>query len=169
MANRERKRVERQKRKARVRQRQAELSERSEARNAAVREQLEPLAENERPTVVTIAALLSALVCVLSIAGWALWDVLRDEQRPSLVQVVPFTVLVGAMAFGLWRARYWAVLGFQAALALVVVVSGLGLVGSVTVPLAVANFVLLVIAGVLFYFMIRAMARIQMPERRAPR
>ncbi|MBA2240087.1 MAG: hypothetical protein H0W09_02395 [Solirubrobacterales bacterium] len=168
MANRERKRSERQKRKARVAQRQTEIGERTEAKNSAAREQLEPLTEGERPLIVTLAAVLSALVCVLSVVGWALWDTLRDEPQPSLGRVVPFTLIVAVMAYGLWQTRYWAVMGFQAALALIAIISGLGLVGSVTVPLAIGNLALLVAAGALFYFMIRAMARIQMPYR-APR
>ncbi len=48
-------------------------------------------------------------------AGFVLWDVLRDDPRPNGVGAVSFAILMGVMAYGLWRARYWAVLGFQAA------------------------------------------------------
>jgi threonine/homoserine/homoserine lactone efflux protein len=68
------------------------------------------------------------------------------------------------MAVGMWRVRYWAVLGFQTLLLLVLLASALGLVRVETVPQAVATVSLLLGSGALFYFMIRAMARIQMPR-----
>ena len=75
---------------------------------------------------------------------------------------------MGAMAVGMWRARYWAVLGFQAVLALLIVAATLGLVGAGSRGQLVGNLALIAVAGTLFYFMIKALARIQMPER-APR
>jgi hypothetical protein len=168
MAGRERKRAERRKRKERGRQRASDMSGRSEARNAAVREELEPLHEGERPAVVTMAAVISTLVAVLSLAGYALWDVFSDDDRPRGGGVVVFVVVIGVMAYGLWRARYWAVLGFQAALVIVILSATLGTISALSVGLAVGNFVLLIGAGVLFYFMVKALARIQMPERLPP-
>lgn len=139
---------------------------RSERRNREAREALEPLHEGERPTVVTVAAVISTAVVVLSILGYALWDVLRpDEPRPEAGGVVIFVAIVGPMAWGLWRARYWAVLGFQTVLLFVVVISAVGLVSSLSVLLAVGNLVLVAASGTLFYFMIKAWARIQMPTR----
>jgi hypothetical protein len=69
------------------------------------------------------------------------------------------------MAYGMWRVRYWAVLGFQAVLALLILAATLGLIGAGRAVTVVANLGLIAVAGTLFYFMIRAMARIQMPER----
>jgi threonine/homoserine/homoserine lactone efflux protein len=68
------------------------------------------------------------------------------------------------MTVGLWRSRYWAVLGFQTLLLLVLLASSLGLVQVSTIPEAVATVALLIGSGALFYFMIRAMGRIQMPS-----
>jgi hypothetical protein len=65
----------------------------------------------------------------------------------------------------MWRARYWAVLGFQALLVLVLISASLGLVQATDWIRALATTALIVGAGALFYFMIKAMARIQMPER----
>lgn len=200
MADRERKRAARQKRKTRSAERAAtpegpaedevevepaakpsraekkqamaarreRMRDRTEAKNEAAREQLEPLGENERPAVVTVAAAISAFIWIASVLGYVFWDTLREEDRPRVIGVMSFLIVVGAMAYGLWRARYWAVMGFQALLGIVVVLSGINLVAAVTVPLAVVAFALMVGAGVLFWFMVRAMARIQMPERRAP-
>jgi len=168
MANRARRRTERQKRKARAAERRSAIASRYEERNVEERQKLAPLQEAERPTVVTIAAVISAVVAVASIVGYALWDVLRDDPRPPAISVISFVIVIGAMAIGLWRARYWAVLGFQATLVLVMLATTLGTIGALTVGLAIGNFLLLAAAGTLFYFMIKAMARIQMPER-APR
>ena len=63
----------------------------------------------------------------------------------------------------MWRARYWAVLGFQTLLLLMMLASAFGLVVVGSVLQAVGTLLLLVGSGALFYFMIRAMARIQMP------
>ena len=59
-------------------------------------------------------------------------------------------------------------LGFQAILALLIVAAALGLVMAGSAAELAGTLTLIAIAGALFYFMIKAMARIQMPER-APR
>jgi len=184
MGSRERKRAQRQKRKRRSAERSevtpegvapepaangdsaaAPAESTSERRNREVRESLEPLEEGERPTVVTVAAVICAVLAVLSLLGYALWDVLRDEERPDLIGVIAFVGLVGPMAWGLWKARYWAVLGFQTVLVLVMIASALALLGSFSLGLAIGNLLLLAGAGTLFFYMIKAWARIQMPER----
>ena len=180
-SSRERKRAERHKRKdrsaARRGERQTRLEEmaaRSEAKNAAAREELEPLEEGERPLVVTIGAVISALIAISTIVGWAAGvevtkfgsdGIRQGEDQAPIVSVLAVVILMGVMAYGMWRARYWAVLGFQALLVLVLVSASLGLLGATTALQAVGTTLLMVGAGALFYFMIRAMARIQMPER----
>jgi hypothetical protein len=177
MASRERKRAERRKRKQRGAERQTQtaprreaMAARSEARNREAREQLEPLAEGERPRVVTVGAVISAIVSlifvvssVLAIAGTEV-----NGETPNPIQLAAVAIVVGAMAWGMWRARYWAVLGFQASLALIMLAAALGLVRVTNGVQAIATTVILVGAGVLFYFMVKALARIQMPERRPP-
>ena len=73
---------------------------------------------------------------------------------------------MGTMAWGMWKARYWAVLGFQALLVIVLVAASLGLVQATEWTQALGTTLLIVGAGTMFFFMIKAMARIQMPERR---
>ncbi len=165
MASRERRRAKRSKRKARSVERRDQIAARYEEKNRVAREALEPLPEGERPPVVTAAAVISVTIAVLSLAGFALWDVLRDDPRPNAIGTISFVILLGAMAYGLWRTRYWAVLGFQASLVLVILMATLGMAGALTVGLLIGNLVIIAIAGTLFYFMIKAMARIQMPER----
>jgi hypothetical protein len=70
------------------------------------------------------------------------------------------------MAWGMWHARYWAVLGFQLALVFVLFSAFFGLlVGASSVIEVLATLALLAVAGSFFYFMVKAMARIQMPTR----
>ncbi|HEV2858115.1 MAG TPA: hypothetical protein VGW80_06915 [Solirubrobacterales bacterium] len=138
---------------------------RAEQRNQQAREALEPLAEGERPTVVTVGAVVAALIA-LSIAVGYLAGVEVDGEKPKLPQVLAPAMIMGVMAWGMWRARYWAVLGFQLILVFIIFSAFFGLVvGASSVGQILATLALLVVAGTFFYFMVKAMARIQMPTR----
>jgi hypothetical protein len=138
---------------------------RAEARNQEVRENLAPLAAGERPLVVTIGAVIAALVAA-SIVGGYLAGVEVEGDKPRLVQVLAPALLMGIMAWGMWRARYWAVLGFQLLLVFLIfsAIFGLAVQASSFAQFAV-TLGLLAVTGSLFYFMVKAMARIQMPSR----
>jgi hypothetical protein len=140
------------------------MATRYEERNQTARDALEPLEENERPAVVTVGAVLSALVAASIVIAYAAGAEVNGA-RPRVLQVIAPALLMGLMAYGLWRVRYWAVLGFQAVLALLVLAATIGLISTGSVAKLAGNLVLIAIAGTLFYFMIGAMARIQMPER----
>jgi hypothetical protein len=171
MADREQKRAERRKRKERGVHRQQELAERrermaakTEAKNEAAREALEPLEEDERPRVVTIGAVISAVVCASIVIGY-LAGVEIDGERPNVAQVLAPLIIFGVMAWGLWESKYWAVLGFQTVLLFAIVGASLSLVLASQWTQAVGNVLLIGGSGVLFFFNIKAMARIQMPDR----
>jgi hypothetical protein len=139
---------------------------RSELKDAEARAELEPLHEGERPLAVTIGAIVSGAFFALTILGYLLWSVFRDDARPAIFGVLVFAALTGAMAYGMWRARYWAILGFQVFLVFFLIAAARGLViAANTVAEVVGDVLLLAGGGSLFYFMIKAMARIQMPER----
>ena len=140
---------------------------RSEEKNEAARRALEPLEEGERPLVVTIGALLTTLICASIVIAW-LAGVEVDGREPPFLQVLAPSVLTGVMAYGMWRARYWAVLGFQTVLLLLLLATAMGLVVATSAVQVIGNLVVIVIAGTLFWFMVKGMARIQMPERRSP-
>ncbi len=138
---------------------------RAEERNQAAREALEPLAEGERPLVVTIGAAISALVAISIVIGY-LAGTEVDGERPQLAQVLAPALLMGIMAWGMWRARYWAVLGFQLILVFLIFSAVYGLaLQAATVAQVLATLALLAVAGAFFFFMVKAMARIQMPSR----
>jgi hypothetical protein len=140
----------------------------AELRNQAAREALTPLAEGERPRVVTIGAILSGLIAISIVVGY-LAGVQVDGETPKLPQIVAPAGIMGVMAWGMWRARYWAVLGFQLILVFLIFSAVFGLaVQASTVGQFAATLGLLAVSGTFFFFMVKAMARIQMPER-APR
>jgi hypothetical protein len=149
-----------------VRERMEQGYAKAEIRNQEARDSLQPLADGERPLVVTIGAVLSAII-TLSIIVSYLAGVEVDGDKPRFVQVLAPALLMGVMAWGMWNARYWAVLGFQLVLVFLIfaAVSGLAIQAQ-----SVAQFayflVLLAISGTLFFFMVKAMARIQMPQRK---
>jgi hypothetical protein len=138
---------------------------RAEQRNQEVRESLEPLAEGERPLVVTLGAVVAGLICAsILIAYLAGAEV--DGEKPELAQALAPALIMGVMAWGMWRARYWAVLGFQLLLVFLIFSAVFGLaVQASSVGQFAATFGLLAVAGSFFYFMVKAMARIQMPTR----
>ena len=139
---------------------------RAEERNQAAREALQPLAEGERPLVVTIGAVVSALISVSIVVGYLAGTEVNGD-KPRFVQVLAPALLTGMMAWGMWRARYWAVLGFQLILVFLIFSAVFGLaVQAATVAQVAATLALLTVAGTFFFFMVKAMARIQMPERR---
>lgn len=173
MSDRERKRAELQKRKRRGAERvpapaaapQPAEPSKSEQRDAEARAALEPLHEGERPAVLTIAAVISALIAAGTLIAYLAGAKVSGERPPVTAAIVP-AGLLGVMAWGLWRTRYWAVLGFQTLLVILILATALGLVSATMATQLIGNVVVLAISGVLFYFMIKAMARVQMPQRR---
>src|SRR5689334_5290001 len=138
---------------------------RAEERNRDARDALEPLADGERPLVVTIGAVVSTLIAISVVVGYLVGGEVNGE-KPRLAQVLAPVLLMGVMAWGMWRARYWAVLGFQLILVLLIFSAFFGLVvGASSLPQIAGTTILLVVAGAFFYFMVKAMARIQMPTR----
>ena len=149
---------------------QQRMSRRSEERNQEVRASLEPLVEGERPGAVTVATIVSAVLALIFTVSAILALVTSIEVRgeqPSPVPLIVFAAVLWLMTWGLWKARYWAVLGFQMLLVLFMLSSGLGLVTVGSIPQALGTLALLAGSAALFYFMIRAMARIQMPTTSA--
>jgi hypothetical protein len=153
------------KRKARGADAMARGYARAEERNREAREALEPLVEGARPLVVTVGAVVSGLLALSILAGY-LAGVEVNGGTPKLPQVLAPALLMGLMSWGMWRARYWAVLGFQLVLIFLIFSAAYGLaVQARTVAQFAATLGLLAVAGTFFFFMVKAMARIQMPQR----
>jgi hypothetical protein len=136
---------------------------RSEQRNAEARAHLQPLAPGERPKAVTVAAIAAALIGILNVVLYLAG--VRVEHTTFAGTVVVGVVLLVAAA-GMWRTRYWAVLGFEVLLAITCIVAALSLMVASSLGGAIRAAAVMVLSGILFWKLIRAMARIQMPERR---
>jgi hypothetical protein len=140
----------------------------AEVRNQAAREALVPLAEGQRPPVVTFSAILSALVVASILITFAL-GVKVNGSVPKLNTILLPVLILGILAWGMWKARYWAVVCFQIVLVFLIFTAVYGLmVEATSVAEISASVGLLVVAGVLFWMMVKAMARIQMPDRIPP-
>ncbi len=137
---------------------------RSEERNQRVREELQPLAPGERPRAVTVAAVV-ALVCALG-NGVAL-ALGRTLEEDATTSSIGFSVILLVAAIGMWRAKYWAVLGFQALLGIQVALSAIAAMFATKLLEGVTLVAAAILGGWLFWKLVRALARLQMPERRA--
>lgn len=140
---------------------------RTELRNAEARAALVPLADGERPGAVTAGALVSTVLGVLVVVGYA--SGARVGGEGSLAGALFLAGIFLVAGYGMWRVRYWAVLGFEALLAFQIVVASLSLMVASNVWAALLCVAVIVLGGWLFWKLIRAMARIQMPERRPAR
>ena len=136
-------------------------------KNEIARERLEPLAEGERPAAVTVAAIVAAVLAVSNLVSWLAGTEIGGRSFTA-GEVLPQVILMLVAAVGMWYARYWAVLGFQAILAILVVIMSLLLMRVENVLGALVALTIMVSAGTLFWFLVKALARIQMPDRRPP-
>ncbi|MGB2710715.1 MAG: hypothetical protein WBC33_04300, partial [Conexibacter sp.] len=119
------------------------------------------------PGAVTVAAVVAAVLAVLVVVGYAIGARIGDSGTLPGALFIAGVLLVAA--WGMWRARYWAVLGFEALLAFQVIVAGLSLAVASNVWAALLCVTIVGLGGWLFWKLVRAMARIQMPERRTGR
>jgi hypothetical protein len=162
----------RQKRKRRQAQRAATAAQqpdmerlyaRGRAKDEEARAKLQPLPPGERPGAVTVAAIVALGLALAELVAFTVsFDPDEASKATRTAVVVPLLLL---MAWGMWKAKYWAVLGMQALLALTVILATLALTGAGDVGAVLLIVVIVGTAGTLFYFLVRAMARIQMPER----
>ena len=138
---------------------------RSEAKNAAARAALVPLREGERPRAVTVAAVVAAVLAIANVAAW-LAGAKIGHRRPAAPGIFSYSILMGIAAWGLWRARYWAVVGMEAILGILMLIFSVLVLTATNIVTVVISIAVILPAGALFWVLIRAMARIQMEERR---
>lgn len=105
-----------------------------------------------------VAGVLALANVVAAIAGA---DVGNDAASFTVIS----TALLVAAAVGMWYARYWAVLGFQVILAFQVIILTIALVRVEKWWVGLIVVVLIGLGGWLFWTLVRAMARLQMPQR----
>ena len=139
---------------------------RGAARDEQIRAGIEPLPAGERPVPLVVAAALCVALGTVNLALWAFGADVR--QRPSAALVLMFAAVTFAAAWGLWTARYGAVLAFQAVLAATIIIAGLSvLVAGNGLAVALCATVL-VFGSWLFWKLVRVLARLRVPEPGAP-
>jgi hypothetical protein len=137
------------------------------SKDDVAREQLEPLREGERPAAVTVAAIVAGVIVISNIIGRLAGIEINGKPVPISAIAIQAGFMLTA-AVGMWYRRYWAVLGFQTLLALFIVIVSLSLIKAESIAGLLVACALIAAAGTLFWFLVKAMARIQMPERRGP-
>jgi hypothetical protein len=130
-----------------------------------VRATLEPLQPGERPWPLLVAIVLAILSggaqLILFLAGVKL-NVAGTH--PKAGPTIVFAALMFMCAAGMWALRYWAVLGFMALLAIIVLSFAAALVKVSSLLGAVIALSGLVVGGLLFWKLVRVLSRIQMPK-----
>ena len=138
---------------------------RMRAANDAARERLQPLEPGERPLVLTISALLAAAVAIANIVlvatGWQLSTI----EQPGLAQSLLLPAFMLALAAGIWRRRYWAQLAFQAVLTVTILFAFIFLLRASNLEAVLLSLLVVAVCATLFWFLVRAMARSQMPRQ----
>ena len=136
---------------------------RSRKKDDAARAALKPLAPGERPGAVTAGAILAVGLALAELVALAIgYDPDEPEKLTRSAIVVPLLLLIG---WGMWKGRYWAVLGMQTLLGITIVFSAVGAATARNLNAVLLVTAIMLPAGVLFFLLVKAMARIQMPPR----
>jgi hypothetical protein len=130
------------------------------SRDEIARATLEPLREGERPAALLIAIAVAVLLAFGVVIG-ALTVHGLNRHGGSQAGGVLLACVLGLLALGMYRRRYWAVLSFEALLAFQILVTSLALVVASTLLAAGLCLVSIGLAGWLFWKLVRVMGRIQ--------
>jgi hypothetical protein len=84
--------------------------------------------------------------------------------RSSSPGIAIFAVVMLVCAAGMWRLRYWAVLGFEAFLGIVILIFSLLLVKASNLLGLLVALVIIGGGGFLFYKLVRVLSRLQIPR-----
>ncbi len=134
---------------------------RSERRADAVRAGLEPLAPGELPPPLRISIGVAALLGIVNLGGFLLG--LKIGGRRPGPGILSFSLVMAVVATGMAQRRYWAVLGFQAFVALVVLYFSLLLILASNLEALAVCLLVIGTGSWLFWKLVRVMARIQAP------
>ena len=133
-------------------------------REELLRAELEPLGEDEHPPALLVAIAVCGLLALAVIVGATTLHDLRSRGG-SLTGGIFLALVFALLAVGMYRRRYWAVLGFEALLAFQILVTSLALVVASTVLAAAICMVSIGLGGWLFWKLVRVMGRIQAQDR----
>ena len=132
-------------------------------RDEIARAGLTPLEPGERPATLVVAVAVAAIYGLASVALAALGVGVAGSE-PSLRASIFFCVLMLVAAAGMWFQRYWAAIGFQAFLAIVLVLVALSILKSSSVVSTLISILILALGGWLFWKMVRVLGRMRVPR-----
>jgi len=138
---------------------------RSEERNAAVRATLSPLDVGERPWPLRIAVVLALLIAIGNVVQAAIGtNVKVGGTHTSGGGSLIFSAVMVVCAAGMWQLRYWAALGFEALLGIVIVAFVFVALTANDVLRLIIALAVIAFAGTLFWKLVRVLSRLQMPK-----
>ena len=138
---------------------------RGRAKDDAARARLVPLEEGERPLAVTIAGVVALVLAVGNLVLGYIAGLEIQGEKASPAGVGLFAIVMLVAAYGCFKVRYWAVLGMQALLGLTILLFSLLIIRAESIGALAIGLTVLLGSGTLFWFLIKSMARIQMPQR----
>ena len=130
-----------------------------------MRATLSPLAPGERPWALRVAVAVALLIAVGNVVQAAVGAGVKvGGTRSSPLGSLVFAAVMLVCAGGMWQLRYWATLGFQALLGLVIIAFVfVALTANDVLRLMVAIAVILA-GGTLFWKLVRVLSRMQTPR-----
>ena len=133
---------------------------RSEQRNAEARAQLKPLAPGERPLGIKLGAGLALLIALANLVAVAA----RAGDEPVVLGIA-FAAVMLAAAAGLWARNYFAVLAFEALLAIGIIYAALSLLLASSLVGLLLGIAVIAVCSPIFWLLVRVMARLQVPPQ----
>jgi hypothetical protein len=123
-----------------------------------------PLGADERPAALWVAIAVCAVLAFGVVIGAA---TVHDLSRHggSLPGALFIAAVLASLAAGMYRRRYWAVLGFEALLAFQIIVTSLALVVASGAAAAIVCVASVGLAGWLFWKLVRVLGRVAAGER----
>ena len=138
---------------------------RGEARNEQIRARLTPLSPGERPRTIQVSVAVAVLVAIANLVLYAAGYDVPGQKDATAAGAVGVAGLLLFAAVGMWRLKYWAVLGFQCLLAITAVFAALALLVASNLQGVLLSLVVMLASGTLFWYLVRVLSRIQMPQR----
>ena len=128
-----------------------------------MRATLTPLTPGERPWAITVSVVLAGAAGLGNLIAYAAGAKIGGK-HPAPGGIIVFALLMLVCAVGMWRLRYWAVLGFMGLLAIIVTLFALLLIEASNLLGFLIPPVIIAVCGYLFIKLVRVLSRIQMPK-----
>jgi membrane protein CcdC involved in cytochrome C biogenesis len=115
--------------------------------------------------VIKVGALLALLSGAVQLGLYVAGVKLHvASTRPAAGSTIVFAALMFACAAGMWLMRYWAVLGFMALMALLLLYFSFALIKASSVAGFAISIAGVCVTGLLFFKLVRVLSRLQMPK-----